>query len=247
MTASSCAGVVSVKHPDSTRIQADCPRGTASQARREKTLESLAKDLRTETSLTTITKRLKVLKIALSDPQTSDNDAVVFVRAGGLPAVIRHLGGLAPSGATCGSDVTFSARAALAGDTMTKLLLSKAVMADFSSQTDVVPLLIGVLRNTSSFMARSQAAQGLMLIADSQPAWCRGMAEEGIVGLVLDVYVTFRAQPLSTAASAFVEPSLELAHILVCSERAALEDLGRGIQTLKKTKCFGALLILKVS
>jgi hypothetical protein len=237
--------MVIVGHSNTTRFH-PVPLGPPkSRVQREKELKSLAKDLRTETSPSTILKHLKALNIALSDPQTSDPDALVFLRAGGLPALIRHLTGNAASGGTHTSDTTLSARIAYAGETLKHVLLSNAVMAELASDTGVVPSLIGVLRSTPSPVAQSAAAQGLMLIAHGQAAHRGVMAEAGVVGMVLDLYVTFvAAQSLPWA---LMEPPLDLARLLVCSQMGGVEDLARGIQSLERTRCFGALVVLQVS
>jgi hypothetical protein len=216
-----------------------------SSSQRKKALKSLARDLRTETTPTIILERLKALNSALDDPHTPDKDALVFLRAGGLPSLICHLTGTATSDALPNPCGTLCGRTALAGEAVTKLLLSSAVMAELSSATDVVQSLIDVLRNTPSLLARTLAAHALLLIANGQPAHRGPMAQAGIVSLVLDLYVAFNAQEL--LPTGLMEAPLDLAQVLVCSETSAVEDLGRGIRASDTIPCFGALLILRVS
>ncbi len=73
------------------------PRGATNE---EATFQKLAEDLRLETSPQTIFNCLKALKKGLSDPHTAGHRARIFLRAGGLPPLIRHLMGTPTSSQT---------------------------------------------------------------------------------------------------------------------------------------------------
>jgi hypothetical protein len=63
----------------------------------EEGINRLTEDLRTESLPEVILDRLKVLKLALKDESEGDKTVRWFLRAGGLPTIIRLLRGTATS------------------------------------------------------------------------------------------------------------------------------------------------------
>jgi hypothetical protein len=90
------------------------------------------------------------------------------------------------------------------------------------------------------------ACNVLLVLADVEPAHRKGMAEAGVMGLLLALYAGIG----DSASPGFAEKSAmlaaRLARLLVESTTVAARDLERAICAQDPLQCFGALLLLQV-
>jgi hypothetical protein len=227
------------------------------RAREKDVFRTLAEDLRTEASPDTILEHLEVLITGLDDPLSGDDKvhtleeagkvaasrARIFLKAGGLPAVIRHLRGATTSDAPSGA---ISSRAATALWELLKR--NDAVMAELHVAENVMLPLLDALRDAPAPVARSVAAQALLDIAGVHPGQGKVMAEAGVIGMVVAYHILIGALPeqgsdLPEAAS---NPAAALACVLMGSSMVAVRDLRRAILGPEADQAFAALFVLQV-
>lgn len=216
--------------------------------------EELAKELLMETSPETILQNLQAIKVSFCRPldlATAGRGPLKFLRAGGLPAVVRHLRGTATSGAANDPDASPSAISNAAAEVMSELLSDRAckmgacTLAEVKAATGVVPPLIDALRDAASNKARAMAAHTLGILAKAQPPDSRAMAEAGVIGLVLDFYA--KIGDLSERENlGNLAPATDLACWLVCSQAVAARDLREAICGADTFQTYAALALLQV-
>ncbi len=208
----------------------------------ESVFVKLANQLRTETSAETIVENLWQLNKALQD-EIKDEGLLLFVRAGGLPDVIRLLRGPAPSDSGATADGMPLAVSQQAEKVLAALLCSDSGMAEVGSAKDIIPALVDALGDAPDYSARAMAAHALMVIAQAQPTGRKAIAEAGVMSLLVDL-LTFW-EDLGRHAEK-VEPARALAQTLLYQERAAMRDLQLVICGPEAERAFTALLLLQV-
>jgi hypothetical protein len=208
-----------------------------------KTFIVLTKLVRTETSPEMIVDRLQILKRALQDEEVTDMCALIFVRNGGLPTLIRHLKGVATSDGASNADVTPAMISAYAGETLHMILNSNNRKAELVSPPGIIPPLIDALRDAPHVLARTAAAQALLLLVLTQPAGHRAMVDAGVMGAVAAYFIRGKNSPMAVDKAG---PTWDLAQLLLCSQPAAVRDLRLLICGPDTEQAFTALLILHV-
>lgn len=218
--------------------------------------QKLAEDLRTETSAKAIVSRLDALITGIrgplnaDNPLTADKRAASFLQAGGLPALIPLLRGIATSGATSASGATSHDTSDKAAQALLALLsINSATRTELSTATNAVPPLIDAFRAAPTPEARSAAAAMLHMLAVAHPEECGAMAEAGVVELVIAFYIDV-GNMSPDVWDAFVAqdffPPGTLVRSLVCSGPRAANDLGRVISGPQALSAFTALIVLQV-
>ncbi len=210
-------------------------------------VKRLAKDLRTKTSARAILKRLEALTKALEDQQMADKVALAFMRAGGLPTLIRHLKGSAPSAPTSDPRLALL-RPSEAGLTLLALLrCQNAMMAELQAVTGVITPLIEVLSDRVS-LNRCVALSTLLVLAMAQPGHLKAMAEEGLMRLLLEFYIELGDLPptLKEIMQSIVLTA-KLAQRLLESGPVAARELEQTIRSAQTVQTFGALVLLQVT
>jgi hypothetical protein len=155
----------------------------------------LAEVLRTETSHETILENLDSLTKKLEDAQKQDSVASIFLRESGLPTLISHLGGTTPLTPTDDEDTVRAAIADKAAAAVRPLLYTEhVIMPVMEAATGIMDPLIDILE-TGSLENRVLAGELLALHAMGQAAVGRAMAEEGVIGLALDLFVDIHDSP----------------------------------------------------
>jgi hypothetical protein len=114
-------------------------------------------------------------------------------------------------------------------------------MAELASAEGIVLPLLDAFRQAPDALGRCATAQILALLARDQPAYCTAMADGGVMGLLLKLYMELDNSDMAT-----LEPALELAGELLRTGTAAVRDLGRAIRGQDAYKSFAAMLILQV-
>jgi hypothetical protein len=220
----------------------------------EAVVQKLAEDLRTETSPAAIVGCIKALCKRLDDEARADYVALVFIRAGGLPALIRHLGGFATSAPTADPEATARVRQeaaealrALMGGTQ-----DMEIMAELRAARGVIAPLLDVLRGPQDsnmpevFISCSVACDTLLALAVADRVHREAMVDGGVIGLLLALC----ADVWNARGTEFCEQKGEMAalltRILIESGTAAARDLERAIRAPDPVQCFGALLLLQV-
>jgi hypothetical protein len=206
-------------------------------------LQTLANDPVKDTSGEAIGTSVEVRNAATEDGPTGA-ERRVLLNAGNLPAIVQLLCGDVGPEPTAEMPNMPSTIRQLAGNVLARLLETDVGVATLASGPDLVPHLTDALRDAPTEQGRCAAAHGLMILAHAKPAYRKAMAEAGVMGLLLALYIKLGADSLSTPE---VEHVLELAHTLVRSETRALRDLRRAIQVSDKIQAFAAMLILQVS
>jgi hypothetical protein len=191
-------------------------------------IKQLAEDLRTETSAETILERLDALFTALDVRESVGNRdiGVVFLRAGGLPTLIRLLKGTPTPHAATGENsmhADVSKKAALA---LSALLATNGAYGGIMFPGWVVPLLTDALRDAPDDFGRLVAAQALWALASTQLNARRIIADGGAMGLVLALLVDVGDLVWDKEHWG---PAWDLADVLLCWEPAAVHDLQRAI------------------
>jgi hypothetical protein len=212
---------------------------------RLRAMQRLAEDLRTKTSLTGIAKCLNDLCAGLKDPATGEKVAAAFLRAGGLPALIPHLG--VSTMATRAQDMV--------GPLLIRLQAASAIGALVCPQysalgevwvaTGVITPLIEVLREGPNMLSRGVALSSLLALANAQPEQSKAMAEAGVMGMLFTLSLHATQLP-PDSGSGLVGDLPGLARRLVESDSVAARDLVGAIRSPDTVQCFGALLLLLV-
>jgi hypothetical protein len=214
-------------------------------------LQRLAEDLRRDTSAIAIFTCLRALVASFEDPGEADERALLLVRAGGLPAVIRHLRGTVTADGTPDQGITSNAISSTAAEALLGLLtLTDVTVAEHSVARGVIPLLIDALRDAPSMVGRCRAAHVLFALANAHPQECRTIADAGAVELVLSFYNDIYSMPSEIWAADFATelagPPGALVRVLVQSGTHAASDLRRAICAREIVPAFSALLLAQV-
>ncbi len=156
----------------------------------EAAVQKLAEDVRTETSLDAIVGSLKALCRRLDDEARADHVALVFMRAGGLPALIRHLGGFATS-ADPETTAWVRNEAAEALRAVMGTPGEMEIMAELRTATGVIAPLVDVLRGPPDIdsphviVSCSVACDTLLGFAVADRVHREAMADGGVIRLCL--------------------------------------------------------------
>jgi hypothetical protein len=209
----------------------------------EAAVQRLAEDLRTKTSPKAILKCLKELSKGLEDPLTGDNAANVFLRAGGLPTLIGHLGGNAPPLRTTDPLNSPYIPLEVAKALATLMGSENVLLGELRLATGVITPLIATLRDGPNVLSRSVAANALLGLVASQPETRKDMAEGGVTGLLLQLCIDVRELPPGPEVA---KGLAALARTLLESEPLAARDLEQAIRAQETVQSFGALLLLEV-
>jgi hypothetical protein len=212
-------------------------------ARNKEVFQSLAEDLRTETLAEVILDRLKALDVALDDKVMASSGPLAFIRAGGLPTLIRLLKGASTSDGTQDAESTLDAVSGHAGVLLKRILQDIVKKGELKFPGELLPPLIEALGDAPSLVARLAAAQVLMLLAHTKPAQRRAMAEAGVMGAVLAFFASV-GDPACGEEKA--GPTWTLARIVVSQESAAVRDLRLVICGPQTESAFLAIVILQV-
>jgi hypothetical protein len=218
---------------------------TMGERGRLRAMQRLAEDLRTKTSLRGIVKCLNELCDGLGDQATGEKVAAAFLRAGGLPALIPHLGVTTTS--TRPQDVCKPFLIPLdAAYAIARLVCpEKSALGEVWAATGVITPLIEVLRDGPNMLSRGVALNSLLALADARPEQCKAMAKAGVMGIVLELSLHDNQLPPDSGCG--LGGSLPgLARALVESELGAARELERAIRAPETVQCFGALLLLLV-
>jgi hypothetical protein len=210
---------------------------------KKKVFQTLAEELRTETSAEVILDRLKALSLALDDQAMADTGALVFVRAGGLPTIVRLLMGVATADGKLDAKLSTATISGYAGGLLERILNNTANNGERNFPRELVPHLINALRDAPDFVARVAAAQVLLVLAITQRAQRKAMVDAGVMGAML---AFFSVREYATWSLDKVSPARELACVLVCSETAAMRDLQRVICGPETNLAFTGLVLLHV-
>jgi hypothetical protein len=210
------------------------------------TCETLAEELRTETTALAILHHLAGLVAELDDAQTGPQWAHLFLRAGGLPAVIRHLRGTPAGGATPNLTPLSCHISHKAGEALLSLLHHRdAAHAELRNITNILPPLLDAMRHAPALYARSAATRVLLALAEAQPKECWAMAAGGVVALVLSLYEVAWELPRDLASDV-ATPGADLVCTLVRSGTDAVKELREAILSETAVHSFVALLLLQV-
>jgi hypothetical protein len=208
-------------------------------------VQRLTEELQTQASPKIILQGLKALSKGLSDEQTGCNVALWFLRAGGLPTLIRHLRACPSPGTTTESGVTPSALSGAAASALVELLPARdALTAELEAATDVTMPLIDALRDAPTVQSRTLAFNVLVVVAMCQPGQCRAIGEAGVVGLLATLYL--ESGDLLSDSGEFATLASNMVHMLLESGVAAATDLRQAILAPETDRVFTALNLLLV-
>jgi hypothetical protein len=219
-------------------------RGPGAVGPQEEELQRLANNLNKETSAEATITCLEALNAALEDELTVAKRAKVLLSAGTLPTVVRLLKGDMGPHASADPHNMLSTTRGLAGKLLSRLLDTDFGMAAVASAPDIIPPLIDALRDAPTDQGRCAAAYGLLILAHMEPASQKAVAEGGVMGPLLALYIKLGADSLATPS---VKHVLELAHVLVRSGTGPLREIRRAIRVADEMQAFAAMLILKVN
>jgi hypothetical protein len=217
----------------------------------ETAYQKLAEDLHTETSAKAILTHLEAFVVGISDPARAGNRAGIFLRAGGLAALVPYLKGTTTSDGTTHDIATSLAVADKATEALLKLSqLDDATRAAIRHGTNIIPPLILALKTAPTVTARSAAASVLHSLADAHPEECPAMAEAYVVELVVMMYHQIASLPPGVwdfpLAKDLTYPGAALVQVLVRSGTRAATDLRRAICSPQPVRAFTALLLVQV-
>jgi hypothetical protein len=212
----------------------------------EATFQKLAEDLRQETSPQVIFSCLKALREELDDPHTAGHRTHIFLQAGGLLPLIRHLMGTTSTTSSQAhaspidpSDLSHEAARTLSwvlgqGETALELRVAKGLL----------PPLIDALRGAPAMPARTTAAFGLAMLAEAQPGERRAMVEAGVLDLVFALYDDLAEEAWLTNTEC---QAANLVCELMRDKVVRARELERAIRGAGPVGKFSALVLLQIS
>jgi hypothetical protein len=206
-------------------------------------IRGLAQALSVELCENLLSMRIEALKTALSDAQTADFVAMVFLGEHGLPAMIRHLRG---SYTPDSSSIKNSASTALsfkAAETLGHLLGNIVVISHVSFEKTLVPGLLAALRDAPHDFGRCVAATALVIHGAAEEEHRKAIAEAGGVGCLLAAYTGVGD---SAWESGGAESILELGRMLVGSGGVGTRDLIKAMRGPEPLLSFAAVSLLQV-
>jgi hypothetical protein len=213
--------------------------------------ETLAEDLRTESSALAILQHLKGLVSGVDDPRGGASRAEMFLRTGGLPAVLPHLRGtLAEDGTRDKSELSCEI-SQMAGESLLSLLgHADGANAELWTISNIVAPLLDAMRDAPAIYARTAAGRLLFVLAELQPAECGAMVAGGLLGLVLSLYDDIWNLPGGGWDLEFAQdlgiPVADLVCTLVREGTDAAKELRLAILSGKARDGFVALVLLQV-
>jgi hypothetical protein len=215
--------------------------GRTNSVSKEAAVQRLVEELRTQTSPKAILSCLDMLNNGLTDKRTGEKVFLTFMRAGGPPILIRHMGKPTTSTLADAMRARIPIEAARAFGALL-LTSSNDLMAELQVATGVVTPLVDVLRD-APMPSRLAAASGLSAIAEVQPAHRKAMAEAGVLGLLLTLTIDVGyKQPAEDLALVLAR----LACMLIESGPVAARDIKGAIRAPDTVRCFAALVLLQV-
>ncbi len=141
------------------------------------------------------------------------------------------------------TDSTRSGISGQAGDGPSTLVIGDAPIAQLLNAAGVLPSVIDALRDAPNFTARFSAAHVLAIFAEARPAQRRAIAEAGVMGLLLELFIEAGNMFLDLGKTA---PGWNLARVLLSKEPVAVRDLRRAISGPRVDVTFKALVFLQV-
>jgi hypothetical protein len=212
---------------------------------RLRAMQRLAEGLRTKTSLEGIVKCLNELVAGLTDHATGEKVAAAFLRAGGLPALIPHLGMSTASNSP--QDVPDTLLIPLEAAAAIGLLVcpGKSALGGVWVATGVITPLIEVLREGPNMLSRGVAVGSLLALADARPEQCKVMAKAGVMGVLLALSLHAKQLPPGSG-SGLTGDVPGLTRRLVESESVAARELEQAMHAPDTVQCFCAHLLLLV-
>jgi hypothetical protein len=204
-------------------------------------VHKMVRDLQKQTSPMVICASLEMLTNSLNDKAMGEKVAIMFVRAGGLPSLIRHLGGAPTSTRTVYMRTRTSNEATRAFGTLIGLC-NDALLAEMQLATGVIMPLVDALRD-APLLSRTAAATGLMLIAHAQPTQRKAMAEAGVLGLLLTLSVDHGDDHLAENSASALST---FACMLLESGSFAAREVENALRGPETIRCFAALVLLHV-
>jgi hypothetical protein len=211
--------------------------------------QSFAESFPKKTSAKAIKKCLTALIVRLGDPLTANPCAQMFMQAGGLPVLIRHLRGEVTMDARQDTSIRNNDISSTSGKALAALL-SHLTPEEFDAPINIMSPLISALRDAPAVAGRSAAAQALLLLVNARPEECRTLAEAGVVQIVLAYDVELSGLPDSIWTTAMAENWAEPASALVCAliqrRNAAAQELCLATQAKQVPLRFAALIFLQV-
>jgi hypothetical protein len=167
---------------------------------------------------------LKTTNTAMSHRLEADDleGPNAFIQAHGLDVLISLLTSPPTPGTPKDANSISSQIAIEAGVILSAVVVNSGLRIGFAASA--IPHFMDVLRDEPHHVPRLVAAQALKIIADTDPAARRTMAEAGAMGLVLG----FIAE-VGNANKQQLLPAYHLARVLLRSETAAVHDLQRAI------------------
>jgi hypothetical protein len=215
----------------------------ATSSSEEAVVLKLAEDLRTEASSKSVLKSIKLLFKCLNCPYRGDAVAARFLRADGLPALIRHIQGTATQSPTGCQDAIQSAVSEKATAALRALLrTSEAVRDQLGDMPGIMKPLIDTLCD-ASLEGRCAAAEALVALLVAERAHSAAMADAGVIGLTLSLYIDLLESPEGPILSK--GPAM-LVRGLVSSAKDAACDFEQAIRGPDSVQAFAALTILQV-
>lgn len=210
--------------------------------------QKLTEELRTATLAIGVVSLLNELIMGIDNPRTAERRALIFLQEGGLPTLIRHLRGTAPSGAP---NLVSRAITNKAAEALNSLLdQCEAAWKELGRTTNALPQLIDALQVAPTVMGRTTAAAMLLIYAHEQPTERRAMADAGVVGLLVNLYKdmwNWNPDVFDVlVAQGKTWDGVALVQALVCSEPAAANDLRTAICAPSTLQAFTALLVVQV-
>jgi hypothetical protein len=216
----------------------------------------LAEKLRTATSAERLLEHLSVALSAFSNAvallKAGDETTLAFLRAGGLPTLIRHLGAPAtplrsPRADVTPADISLAISEVAAAALRALFHCSDTVTAELGAAPGVIPALADALRDAPSVMSRSVSAAALGVLADAEPLRCNIMAEAGVMGLLLSLHRDlWESVADADVATELGPPVVGLANMLLGTQPAAAHQLGEAISAVDSVESFTALIVLQV-
>jgi hypothetical protein len=220
-------------------------KGLATCTKEEAEVMRLAEDLRAEASLESILESLELLCNSLNDPKEKDTVAGIFLQAGGLPILIHHLRSTSLSNCNSSPDSIQSVVAEKAALALTVLVNSEhdILLPALEVVTGIMMPLMDILRAGGSLQNRCLAVDVLLELAVSQAKAGSEMADAGVMGLLLSLYLEIQELPDAKALSL---PLATLAVRLASFEPVAADDFEAAIRVPDTVQAFAAMTILQV-
>jgi hypothetical protein len=181
--------------------------------------------------------------MALNNDTAGDTWTLQIIEAAFLPKIIcLHRAGPASDAATT-TDRTRSATSQQAGEVPDMLVIGSTPLPQVLNAPGVVPSMIGALRDRPDFIGRFAAAHVLTIVGEGRPAQRRAMAEAGVIGLLLELFIEVGNKFWDIEET---ESGWNLARMLLILEPIAARDLRQAMCGPRVDLAFKALVFLQV-